>query len=374
MKKGNDINPVKQKITSKIFKSVFLGLVFLFVTSWFYKLICLLFATLVWKSEICRKISYPHAYKMILLCFGICFLCVMPRYRYQTNDRVQLIYQNSKGEAILPPLSHYLLNVVLPEEEIMNLCVWGVRFGTTCFPYVGGAILKQFQMDDHNWKIWNFYRPYSRLNWNGLFMMSGITSQVCNMVGMERSQSVYLIKPKHFDKNKKYPLVFFCHGGLGNWKLYQGLWKDLEDCIVLSVGTHDWSGIFGYQDIRQLFTRQLPFLKKLGYQIDESQLHIMGLSNGGTAVNIAYSSFAKRFKSITFLSTGIHQTFPVGSKIVMLGGGMDGSSSSLPSAYNHLKKQGSKAALYWDQNETHFILVNQQDEVLDFLNKELLNH
>ena len=28
----------------------------------------------------------------------------------------------------------------------------------------------------------------------------------------------------------------FCHGYLGNWQLYQGIWKDLNNCIVLSIG------------------------------------------------------------------------------------------------------------------------------------------
>ena len=206
----------------KIIKSVFLSLVFLFMTSWFYKLITLFILTLVWKSYICQKLPYKHTYRLITLGFGCCLFCVMPRYRTNTSDRIQLIYQNKKGDVVLPPISHYLINVLFPEEELMNLGVWGARFGATCFPSVGGSILKQFQSDDRNLKIWNFYRPYSKLNWSGKFMLSGTTSQVCNMIGMKPTQSVYLIKPKNFDKNKKYPLVFFCHGGLGNWKLYQG--------------------------------------------------------------------------------------------------------------------------------------------------------
>ena len=360
---------------TKIFQSILVIVVLLFVASWFYKLIYLLVLSLIWKKEIKEKIPYRHTFMVLMAVLAVGLFHTMPRYRLHTSDRIQLIYQDQQGNPVRPPMTHYLANVLLPEEEIMNLGIWAARCGATFIPYVGGgSILHQFQMDDWHGKIGNFYRPARKLNWSGCFMMSGTTSQVFNMLGMKQTQSVYLVKPKHFDAEKKYPVVFFCHGALGNWKLYQGLWKDLDDCIVLSVGTKDWSGIFRYNDIKQLFTRQLPFLKQLGYQVDESQLHIMGLSNGGTAVNVAYNNFSKRLKSITYLSTGIHQTYPVRSKILMVGGGKDPSAGSNPGAYRKLQAQGSPSALYWDKDETHFILVNHQDQILEFLNREMLGH
>ena len=357
----------------KLIQTLLLGILFLFVASWFYKLICLWGIVLVWKNQLEAKLRCKYAFTLLGVFFIIGLYAVLPSYFYHTNDRIQLIYQDEKGNAVPPPISHYLMNVILPEEEIMNLGVWGARFGVRCFPYVGESILKQFQEDDWNRKISHFYHPYAKLNWSGSFMMSGTTSQVCNMMGLPKTQSVYLVKPRTYNPHKKYPVVFFCHGGLGNWKLYQGLWKDLEDCIVLSVGTRDWSGIYGFEDIKALFTRQLPFLSRMGYKVDESQLHIMGLSNGGSAVNMAYAKFANRFKSITFLSIGIHQTHSIDSKIIMVGGGKDGSSRTLRSAYRKLKSNETQTALFWDPDETHFILVNQQSDVLRFLKKEMLN-
>ena len=359
----------------KIIKTVLIGLLFLFMTSWFYKIICLILLSLVWKKTIISKFPYRYTFRYLMILFAVCIFAVLPRYRYNTSDRVRLIYQDKKGNPILPPLSHYLVNVLMPEEDIMNVCIHAARLGVTCFPFVGGGtLLHQFQHDSRNWKIMNFYHPISKLNWSGQFLMSGTTSQVGNMIGLPATSSVYLIRPKHFDPDKKYPVVFFCHGGLGNWKLYQGLWKDLEDCIVLSIGTRDWNGFFGYGDIQGIFTTQLPFLKKMGFKVDETKLHIMGLSNGGTAVNMAYNKFSRRFRSITFISTGIHQTHPVNSKIILIGGGLDGSSRSLPGAYKQLKKQGSSSAIYWDDKATHFILVNQQNKILKFLNTQMLNH
>ena len=216
----------------------------------------------------------------------------------------------------------------LPEEEICNIGIWGARIVPKVIP-LANWILEEFNYDDKKGNISKFMRPFNRLNWDGLFMMSGTTSQIFNMAGIDNTQSVYLIKPKNHDKNKEYPVVFFMHGYLGNWKLYQGVLKGLEDFIVLSVGTKTWSGIYTKHDINALFTKQIPFLENLGYKVDKDNLHIMGLSNGGSAVNVAYNGFSKKFKTITFISTGIHQTYPISSKVLLIGGGKDHSSGSL---------------------------------------------
>lgn len=352
----------------KIFKTIVLAILFLFFASWFYKIMVLMLLAHAWRKDI--KAKKVWGYKVIMGILLIAMFCVLPRYRYNTSDRVQLIYQDKKGKPVYPPLTHYVVNVFLPEEEICNIGIWGARIVPKVIP-LANWILDEFNYDDEKGNISNFYSPFNRLNWNGLFMMSGTTSQVFNMIGIDNTQSVYLIKPKNYDENKKYPVVFFMHGYLGNWKLYQGVLKGLEDCIVLSVGTETWSGIYTRGDIKALFTKQIPFLENMGYNVDRKNLHIMGLSNGGSAVNVAYNGFSGKFKTITFISTGIHQTYPISSKVLLIGGGKDHSSGSLRGAYRTLKRNGTKTDLYWDDKDTHFILVNQTDEIIDFVNKNL---
>ena len=352
----------------KTFKTITLSILFLFFASWFYKIVMLMLLAHTWRKEI--KTKKEWGYKAVMCILFIAMFCVLPRYRYNTSDRVQLIYQDKKGNPEYPPFTHYLLNVFLPEEEICNMGIWGARVVPKVIP-LANWILEEFNHDDKKGNIGKFYRPFNRLNWNGLFMMSGTTSQVFNMTGIDNTQSVYLIKPKNYDKNKEYPIVFFMHGYLGNWKLYTGVLKGLEDCIVLCVGTKTWSGIYTKNDINALFTKQIPFLENLGYKVDKNNLHIMGLSNGGSAVNAAYNGFSNKFKTITFISTGIHQTYPISSKVLLIGGGKDHSSGSLRGAYRTLKSNGTKTDLYWDDEETHFILVNQTDEIIDFLNRNM---
>lgn len=352
----------------KILKTILLAILFLFFTSWFYKIATLMLLAYVWRNEI--KAKKKWGYKALMGALFIAMFCVLPRYRYNTSDRVQLIYQDEKGKPEYPPITHYLVNVFLPEEEICNLGIWGARIVPQIIPLYNW-ILEEFDHDDKKGNISNFYRPFSKLNWSGEFMMSGTTSQVFNMMGIGNTQSVYLIKPKNYDKDKEYPVVFFMHGFLGNWKLYQGVLKGLEDCIVLCVGTHTWSGIYTSHDINALFTKQIPFLENMGYKVDKNNLHIMGLSNGGSAVNVAYNGFSNRFKTITFISTGIHQTHPISSKVLLIGGGKDHSSGSLRGAHRALMNNGTKTDIYWDDEETHFILVNQTDEIIDFMNRNM---
>lgn len=352
----------------KIIKSVFGGLLFLFFASWFYRIVMLVLLVRLWRKEI--NGIRPWGYKVLMCVLFIAMFCVLPRYRYNTSDRVRLIYQGEKGRPEFPPLTHYLVNVFFPEEEVCNLGMWGARLESRIFP-LSNWILEEFVYDDKRGNISNFYRPYRKLNQDGLFMMSGTTSQVFNMMGLGDTRSVYLITPKNYDKEKKYPVVFFMHGWLGNWKLYTGLLKELEDCIVLCVGTKTWDGIFTKSDISALFTEQIPFLENLGCNVDENSLHIIGLSNGGSAVNVAYANFPNRFKTITFISTGIHHTCRIPSKVLLVGGGKDHSSGSLLSGYRVLKQNGTKTHLYWKEDETHFILVNRADEIIDFLNSNI---
>ena len=254
---------MKKRRDMKKILTIILALLLLFFVSLSYKLLCFILLAITWKQQIKKQFTYRHGYKVLIMILCAFWVIVQPNYFYHSYNRVQLIYQDNKGKPILPPASHYLINVLLPEEEIMNLGVLAARLGATFIPYVhGGTLLKQFQNDDNTGKIGNFYRPYYKLNSSFNFLMSGTTSQAFNTIGLPKTQSVYVVKPKNFDKNKKYPVVFFCHGGLGNWKLYQGLWRDLEDYIVVSVGTQDMTGIYHYNDIKAIFTKQLPFLEK----------------------------------------------------------------------------------------------------------------
>lgn len=96
-------------------------------------------------------------------------------------------------------------------------------------------------------------------------------------------------------------------------------------------------------------------LRKEGYAIEEKRLHLMGISNGGTASNIALRSFSDRFQSITFISTSCDVIKHTKAKVLMIGGGKDASTANLPGAARKLERNGTRTALFFDKDANHYI-------------------
>lgn len=292
-------------------------------------------------------------------------------YRYNTDDRVRLIYQNDAFQPTTPPLLHYLVNILVPEEEAMNLVihmlnkVWfkvsmrsrGNIFGQMHDTYKRGADV--------------FFQPVKVLKKERCNPMSACVSQIANMVGLPKTRSVYVISPKLFCPSKSYPLVVFCHGYLGSWRLYQGIWTGLTGCVVLSIPTDDLSGIFFKEDIQAIFNRQIPFLEGLGYKIDPQQIHLIGLSNGFSAANEAYKHFSDKFKSITFVSCIPMLYHYVPCQINLVGGGKDRAADRQPRTLRHLCQNGVDADLCWSEDANHFTLLEQRQKIVDFLNHRI---
>ena len=98
---------------------------------------------------------------------------------------------------------------------------------------------------------------------------------------------------------------------------------------------------------------------------------MIGLSNGGTASNVALRSFSNKFQTITYISTSCDVVKRSEAKVILFGGGKDASSVGLPSAARRLQKCGTMTALMFDENENHYIMVHLADEMLEFLNEEM---
>ena len=246
-----------------------------------------------------------------------------------------------------------------------------------CGIHLGGSLVNQASEDIGNGKIGNFFKPYDNLGLEN--PLSGVYPQFFNQMLGGNDRAVYICEPKDdenvkWDKDNgfKYPLVVFCHGYLGNWQLYQGIWKDLDNCIVLSIGTRNLSGIFTPSNLKEIFDFYIPALERMGYNIDREQLHLMGLSNGGTAiVSAMYSSYAKRFKSITAVSCNLDGLKRVPCQVNFIGGGKDNSSCRMPEQCRQLKAMGVDAGIYFKDDENHFVLVNKREEIIEFLKNRM---
>lgn len=357
----------------KILSIILLLMAAIVFATWQYRLLCVLMFVWLNRQWIVLKWGV-RCYRIATLLLIVCIFIAIPNY-FQ-RGRSQLIYLNKNGERISTPLPVYLVNAILPEEELMNAGMKATAILppaslSPVFKNLGSRFIRDAQHDFWNGMALTFYAPYNRLSLQGSNPGSFTIAQAMNeAVGVDYD-GIYVTKPKHYDSEKVYPVVFFAHGYLGSWEMYQGLLSRLEDCLVVSIGTRDLSGIFNYNDINKIFTKYLPYLEREGFHVDKEDLHLMGLSNGGTAANVGMSSFSNKFKTITYISTSCDVFKKSRAKVVLIGGGKDASSSGLPSAARRLRNCGTKVALLFDDDDNHYIMVHQTERTFEFLNQEI---
>lgn len=364
--------------TKQILAIILFVALFLFVATWYYRSILTLLVVTVFLRKSIRQwlsehVNNRYAYHSIVLALVLVIGLLMPKpYNF---GRVKLYYQDEQGVRTSAPMLQVVCNAIFPEEEIMNIGIHGAVIGGYLMELIpkmklNNRFVKMAQHDFLHGRIYNFYASANALERNLNTPMSGVYAQAFTQLGIQKSHSVYVIRPKHYDSSKSYPLVVFCHGFLGNWQLYSGIWRDLDNCIVLSIGTDNLSGIFRDKDIKGIFTKQIPFLESLGYKIDRSQMHLIGLSNGYSACCVAYNGYGNKFRSITAISTG---SFYTGAgkrtcQINLLGGD---DCCGFPVTAKRYQELGMDAACYCEPTDNHFFAVNHRKQMINFLNERL---
>lgn len=361
--------------------AIFIILAILVFASWQYRLLCI-GAVIAINSKSLKSLldqKWEYAYSCIILLLIVGIYHTLPNY-FQ-RGRTQVVYFDKKGQLIHTPFAVYLANCFVPEKEVMNI---GFKTAGIILPIVnlfssshdyslktsqfriGGTLTKEAVHDYWSMNRVDYYTPYNRLHIGGSHPGSLAATQLINQVTGTNYEGIYVTRPKHYNSEKKYPVVFFCHGYLGNWELYQGVFSRLDDCFVVSIGTKDMSGIFTYKDIKKIFTKYIPYMKQEGYSIDEHQLHLIGLSNGGSASNVAFSNFDHKFKTITYMSTDCRVVKHSKSKILFVGGGKD---KCMFAPISSLKSCGTKVDSYIEPQDGHYMFIHHKQEFIDFLNK-----
>ena len=355
-----------------VFVILFATVVF---ATWQYRLLCVLLLVLLNSKWMTARIGLGN-YRLMAALLAFWIYCAIPNYNQR--GRTQLIYLNDEGEPINTPMPVYLVNALLPEEELMNAGMKATALLppaslSPVFKNLGSRFIREAQYDFWHGMALTFYAPYNVLSLQGSNPGSFAIAQAMNESLGTDYDGIYITRPKHFNGDKAYPVVFFAHGYLGSWEMYQGLLSQLEDCIIVSIGTRDLSGIFRYEDVNKIFSKYLPYLESIGYNIDKCNLHLMGLSNGGSASNIGLRNFSNQFKSITYISTSCDVVKKSKAKVILIGGGKDASSSGMPNAARLLRYCGTKVSMLFDGEENHYMMVHHTERIFDFLNKEIHN-
>lgn len=88
------------------------------------RLLCVLLLVFINKNCIKSRplmVRFKSPYKLLLLLLFLAIFTVIPNYLQR--GRPQLVYINKEGHRMCAPINVYLLNVLFPEEEVMNVCI-----------------------------------------------------------------------------------------------------------------------------------------------------------------------------------------------------------------------------------------------------------
>ncbi len=355
------------KPIKNIFTTLFLLSLICVSVTYFYKLIFIIILLCYWKSSF-KSIKLFRSLFLVAL-VGLYF--VTPDYFYREDRTIKVVTLDSKGKRVKTPILPYVMSVVAPEAELNNIVQKIVLPLISNFDIVkSNWIVSELIENNRKGNSDDFLDPYRDLENNGHFLPSVAANQLLQQVGLNKTlDSFYLIKPKDEDPNKKYPLVVFAHGYLGNWLLYQGFLSELEDCYVMSIGTIGLDGLFSRADMDRVVNKNMKYVIEANPNIDRSRCCLLGLSNGGTAVNTAVNNYSGHFNTFGVISTSLNvKPRSRAKKLLLVGGAKDPSSDKQPAMYRSLKAGGYDVKRLWMEGSGHLLLVNQKDAIVEFLN------
>ncbi|MGB5988543.1 MAG: hypothetical protein WBG43_02230 [Marinifilaceae bacterium] len=369
---GKEVFTIATIILLILFLSVFtLQSKFLIITLWLYiSLKCFK-----------EKFRLPRRILVKLFLLGFAFLVLKPAvcriFMGEENFRHQSIYlktTNNITESVYPWAIYF--TQIAPEEDFIKPMVWSFQLmGATNTPH--NAISR----DICNLGTFNnpMFKAFKK-NTKNLHYEQVIPFQMAKYIGLyPQIKHFYLCLPekKILEQNseKGTPLIVFAHGFLGNARAYMDYMKEINpNAIIMCISAENHIGIFTKTDIANIFEKYIPFIEKQTQAthktqktIDINKVHLVGLSNGGSAVFSGFESkYANRFKTYTSFVGGLCKKLPENIKekpIHVYYGDIDSFGPRTKRNIIYNKKKGFNIIEQLFRKEAHFIVYNQKDSI-----------
>jgi len=187
-----------------------------------------------------------------------------------------------------------------------------------------------------------------------------------------------LYAPQNLTK-EPLPALVFLHGSAGNFKAYTWILSKLAEekglvIIAPSYGFGSWD-----QASTQTVMSAIDDAQKI-IEIDDDQIYLAGLSNGGLGVSQFGMEMPEKFRSLIFISpvmsnslvdSRIFQDQWKGRPVLIISGEED---ERVPIEYvykrvSNLENGGVQITSKYYPREDHFLFFSQRDEIL----KEISN-
>lgn len=348
-------------------RTFFATLVFittLFVVSLHLKvlLLCILYFTLV------KKFSILNERKNRWMAFGLFVLLFIFTFPDRTSDKTskyQSIYFDKSTKEEKPmPIVPYLFSFVGEGDGMAIISLVGKFIPTErlssmsavsdVFAYIGRVSFFNN----------NFHLPYRNMAWAGT-PPHNVPFQLAQQYGRYKNLNHYFLSiPDVIDEETE--VIVFCHGYAGNWLLYSGIFTEHTNAIIISVETPNFSGTFTNNDMRNIVDNVIPHaLDRIG-QPEKKKIHLVGLSNGTSAINTALRIYPRLFKSYTILSANLYTMPKRSANVYVVYGSNDrsgGVNRSIPRGRYHR---------HVIPDEDHTLIVSNPQAVFDIL-KLVLN-
>ncbi|WP_298766710.1 hypothetical protein [uncultured Polaribacter sp.] len=346
----------------QILKTFFLIVIILFFVSWHIKIIFVYILFMVLRKHI---LHYEENKKIInrgvFILFFVLFWFLFPNRTSDSNDYIQSIYFDTKTRnKIRKPFIPHLTNIV-GEGDIMAIVSLASYFIPENY-FKGSAIGDIVKYNKSTYFINNNFHNFYRKMEPKKTPPHNVPFQIMQDMGYYNDISHYFLHIPNTKNLQDKEVIVFCHGYAGNWLLYPELFTKYTNAIIIAVETPSFSGYFSKKTMTNVINRILPHAyEQVG--ISYKKPHLVGLSNGGSAINTSIVSYPNKFKSFTILSASLKNTPRTNLKVNIIYGSNDRSGG----VNNKIPK--SKYIRHRLKGEDHSLMVARPDTIFELINK-----
>lgn len=111
----------------------------------FHSTLLVMLLVWLWRKNVRRSFSrwWRKGYRTLWRVLSCISLILMPRPFALPTDRSRLVYYNDYGQRMTPPVTHWLINLLLPEETLCSLgCALPESALRDMLPAGGGSHLR----------------------------------------------------------------------------------------------------------------------------------------------------------------------------------------------------------------------------------------
>lgn len=262
------------------------------------------------------------------------------------------------------PFPRYALSNIVPETEQINLGLFLTPLVDPFFTYDRTRRVTPFTL-----------QLYQEMEADPNFQQLGSTMgwAYADLLGLPFNVGHYYLYIPQNRQEEPLPAIIFLHGAFGNFKSYTWVWSKLAEelgyvIISPSFGFGSWQPPESIAAVQNVLADAQQYVS-----LDQDNLYLAGLSNGGLAVSLLAKDSPDQFRGLIFISPAMtnavnesefHQAWATRPVLVIIGEADERISISYVNERVASLQAGGVAVSYLIYpNEDHFLFFSQADDI-----------